>query len=60
MPAMDPKPETIASPVLELKSAAQSDQVCVHQQFPTSVPVGVLVELDKDVCGHSYPQASEL
>jgi len=58
---MDPKPETIASPVLELKSPAQSnDQVCVHQQFPTSVPVGVLVELDKDVCGHSYPQASEL
>lgn len=44
-------------PIMETKPAAQSDQVC--DLVPT-VPVGVLVELDEEVCGRPlHPDSAQ-
>lgn len=56
MPATEPEPSASSFP--ETKPAFLSDQV--YELGFTSVPVGVLVELDDEVRRYHHPPASEL
>lgn len=55
MPTTKPPPE--ATSFQELDLATQSDQV--FEPVHTSIPVGVLVELNEEVSGHPHPPESE-
>lgn len=58
MPTTYPVTEHAISSIQETNPDLQSDQVC--EPVYTSVPVGVLEELDVEDSGQPHPQASEV